>query len=172
MTELTTGPDPLDVCAGHGTHVSGIIAADARNANASQPFVGVAPGVTLYMYRVFGCTGGVTDDILIAAMTQAATDGADIISMSLGGSSGWSEAPAGVVASRIAGSGVFLSIAAGNSGAQGLFDASSPATGLNVAAVASVDNIQYVAYPATTGQNQTIVSTCDRCLLIIEIFEC
>jgi subtilisin family serine protease len=108
MCRLTIGPDPLDVCAGHGTHVSGIIAADARNANASQPFVGVAPGVSINMYRVLGCIGGVTDDILIAAMTQAVTDGVDIISMSLGGSSGWSEAPAGVVASRIAGTGIFL----------------------------------------------------------------
>ena len=166
LTYLTKDPDPLDVCAGHGTHVAGIIAADARNANASQPFVGVASGVKINAYRVFGCTGAVTDDVVISAMTSAAADGVDIISMSLGESNGWSEAPSAVVASRIADTGIFLSIAAGNSGSQGLFDSGAPGTGSNVAAVASVDNIKFVAYIATTSQNQSIVFYLWQTLLI------
>jgi hypothetical protein len=99
-------------------------------------------------------------------MTSAAADGVDIISMSLGQSSGWSETPSAVVASRVADTGIFLSIAAGNSGSQGLFDASAPGTGSNVAAVASVDNIKFVAYIATTPQNQSIVFYLLQTLLI------
>jgi subtilisin family serine protease len=166
LTYLTKDPDPLDICVGHGTHVAGIIAADARNANASQPFVGVASAVKINAYRVFGCTGGVSDDVLISAMTTAAADGVDIISMSLGASSGWSETPSSVVASRVADTGIFLSIAAGNSGSEGLFDSEAPATGSSVAAVASIDNIKFVAYIATTPQNQSIVIYLLQTLLI------
>lgn len=42
--------DPMD-CAGHGTHVAGIIAA----YDPDSPLRGVAPNVTIGSYRVFGC---------------------------------------------------------------------------------------------------------------------
>ena len=42
--------DPLD-CEGHGTPVSGIIAA----RDPKMPIRGVAPDVTLGSYRIFGC---------------------------------------------------------------------------------------------------------------------
>ncbi len=46
-------------CAGHGTHVSGIIAASGPNIfNIS----GVASEANLYLYRIFGCDGFTTDD--------------------------------------------------------------------------------------------------------------
>lgn len=46
-------------CSGHGTHVAGIIGADARKVKgAPVPFVGVAPKVTFGAYRVFSCAGG------------------------------------------------------------------------------------------------------------------
>lgn len=57
--------DPFDKCIGHGTHVSGIIAAQPNELN----FTGVAPGATLGMYKVFSCeTLGTSDDVLIAAL--------------------------------------------------------------------------------------------------------
>lgn len=59
-------------CDGHGTHVAGIIGAD------SPLFRGVAPNATLAMYRVFGCVGFVTDDVLIAAYTRAYDSGGKI----------------------------------------------------------------------------------------------
>ena len=59
--------DPLD-CNGHGTHVSGIIGANAPT------FTGVAPNATLGMYRVFGCTGSTSNDIIIAAFIAAFND--------------------------------------------------------------------------------------------------
>jgi subtilisin family serine protease len=57
-------PYPLD-CGGHGTHVSGIIGANAPT------FTGVAPNATLGMYRVFGCSGSAGNDVLIAAFSAA-----------------------------------------------------------------------------------------------------
>lgn len=156
------GTTPFDNCAGHGTHVAGIIAADARNANASQPFIGVAPGATLYMYRIFGCTGGTSTELIIDAMSRAFVDGAQILSLSLGGTDGWSEEPANVVGERIASRGTFLSIAAGNDGAAGAFDASSPASGLGSTAVASVDNAAFVSWNALTSNGSKIVRPCSR----------
>jgi subtilisin family serine protease len=158
LTEITGGPDPLDQCAGHGTHVSGTILADARNANASQPFIGVAPGATIFMYRIFGCNGSVSSDVIIASMALAFADGVDIISMSLGGVNGWSENAETVVANRLADRGVFMSIAAGNDGANGLFEASAPATATDVMAIASVDDIALVAWNSLTEQGKTIVT--------------
>jgi subtilisin family serine protease len=57
-------PVPND-CNGHGTHVAGIIGADARDIGAPQPFVGVAPEVSLGVYKVLSCEArGVVDIIM------------------------------------------------------------------------------------------------------------
>lgn len=58
------------------------------------------------MWRVFGCTGSTSDDIIIQAMLEAYDTGVDIISMSLGDTSGWSESASAVVAERIVKQGV------------------------------------------------------------------
>ncbi|KAI0142935.1 subtilisin-like protein [Xylariaceae sp. FL1272] len=129
--------DPYDGCAGHGSHVSGIIAAQANEYN----FTGAAPGVTLGMFRVFGCDGSAANDVLIDAYLQAFEAGANIITASIGGSSGWSEDPWAVVVSRIVESGVPCTVSAGNDGEAGLFYASTAANGKRVTAVASVDNV-------------------------------
>ncbi|WP_339148550.1 MULTISPECIES: S8 family serine peptidase [unclassified Sutcliffiella] len=62
----------------HGTHVAGTIGADGR-------MKGVAPGVTLRSYRVFGATGGAQQIWITDAILAAANDGVDVINMSLGG---------------------------------------------------------------------------------------
>ena len=98
--------------------------------------------MTLGAYRVFGCTGGAGDDVLIAAFAQAYQDGSDIITASIGGAKGWSEDPWSVVASRIVAAGVPVTISAGNSGDAGVFYASSAADGKRVTAVASIDNTE------------------------------
>ena len=131
-------PDPYDNCEGHGTHVSGIIAAQEN----SFGFTGAAPGVTLGMYRVFGCSGSAGNDVLIAAYNQAYEDGSDIITASIGGASGWSEDPWAVAVQRIVEAGVPCTVSAGNDGDYGLFYASTAANGKRVTAVASVDNTQ------------------------------
>ncbi|CAA7260648.1 unnamed protein product [Cyclocybe aegerita] len=131
-------PDPLDTCAGHGTHVAGIIGADPGN-----PFniSGVAYKASICAYRVFGCRGFVTDDVLVDALLRGVSEGQDILTLSLGGAEGWTEGTATVVASRIAAQGKIVTIAAGNDGASGSWYASSPGTAINAISVASLDNV-------------------------------
>ena len=101
---------------------------------------GVAFEATIGAYRVFGCEGSVSDDMLVQAIIRAFTDGNDVITMSLGGTVGWTEAVSSVVSSRVAKAGRIVTIAAGNEGESGAFFASGPASGIDVIAVASVDN--------------------------------
>jgi subtilisin family serine protease len=133
----TPDPDPLDNCNGHGTHVAGIIAAQTNNPYG---IIGAAQDVTLGSYRVFGCTGDVGNDILIAAYNMAYEAGSDIITASIGGPSGWSEDPWAAVVTRIVENGVPCVVSAGNDGAAGIFYASTAANGKKVTAIASVDN--------------------------------
>lgn len=137
----TPDSDPYDPCEGHGTHVAGIIAAQPNNP---YNFTGAAPDVTLGMYRVFGCAGGnAGDDVLIAAFNLAFEDGAQIITASIGGASGWSESPWSVAVQRIVEQGVPCTLAAGNAGEYGLFYGSTAADGKLVTSVASFDNLVY-----------------------------
>ncbi|KAH8714724.1 subtilisin-like serine protease PR1C [Ilyonectria robusta] len=130
------GPDPMD-CAGHGTHVAGIIAAQENDLG----FTGAAPGVKLGAYKVFSCTGNTSNDILIAAFLKAYSDGSDVITASLGADSGWSGDPLAIVVSRIVEAGVPCTVATGNSGSSGLFVAGSPASGKEVTAIGSSDSV-------------------------------
>lgn len=126
-------------CAGHGSHVAGIVAAQ-QNGNQYN-FTGAAPGATLGAYRVFGCKGQAGNDVLIAAFNQAYQDGANIITASIGGPSGWSEEPWAEAVSRIVEKGVPCTVSAGNEGDQGIFYASTAANGRKVTAIASYDNL-------------------------------
>lgn len=130
--------DPMDSCSGHGTHVSGIIAAQVNDMG----FTGAAPGVTLGMYKVFGCTGSSDTDIAVAALNRAYEDGSHVISMSISRTSGWSEDPVAVAAQRIVEAGVPCVLAAGNSGSGGLFLAGAGATGRGVTSVGSADSTE------------------------------
>jgi len=68
---------------GHGTHVAGIIAA---RGSAPSGVRGLAPGVTLRSYRVFGKNKDRASNFAIAkAIDRAVADGCDLINMSLGG---------------------------------------------------------------------------------------
>ncbi|KAG6820281.1 hypothetical protein H0H93_002893 [Arthromyces matolae] len=141
-------PDPLDQCAGHGTHVAGII-----GANPGNPFniSGVAYEASLSAYRVFGCTGTVTDDVIIDALLRGFQDAQDVLTLSLGGTDGWTESSSSVLASRIAGTGVVVTIAAGNDGDSGSWYTSSPGNGINVISVASLDNTVIPLQNLTVG---------------------
>ncbi|WP_080241123.1 S8 family serine peptidase [Spirosoma rigui] len=80
-----TGENPTDFADvdEHGTHVSGIIGA---RGTAPTGIRGVAPGVDLYMYRVFSKGNpGASNFAIIKAIEQAVKDGCDVINMSLGG---------------------------------------------------------------------------------------
>src|SRR5688572_4781257 len=127
-------PDPFpDDCNGHGTHVAGIVGA---NGDA----VGVAPGVTFGAYRVFGCEGSTTADIMIAAMERALADDMDVLNMSIGASFQWPQYPTAQAADRLVNKGVSVVASIGNSGANGLYSVGAPGVGKKVIGVASFEN--------------------------------
>ncbi|GKT18300.1 S8 family serine peptidase [Acidovorax sp. SUPP2522] len=68
---------------GHGTHVAGIIAGRGQPGKGVR---GVAPGVDLHVYRVFGKGQEKALSFNIAkGIRQAVDDGCDLINLSLGG---------------------------------------------------------------------------------------
>ena len=65
---------------GHGTHVAGLIAANGPD------FRGMAPGVQLRVYRVFGAKDeGASNFAIAKAIDRAVADGCDLLNLSLGG---------------------------------------------------------------------------------------
>ena len=99
-------------CHGHGTHVAGTVGARDNTTDV----VGVAPGVPLVGVKVLGCGGSGTTAGVIAGIDYVTANAADkvaVANMSLGG--GVSNALDDAVRQSAA-SGVFYSIAAGNSG--------------------------------------------------------
>ena len=68
---------------GHGTHVSGIIAAHANN---SVGIAGAAPGVHILPVRALDASGAGTTEAVAAGILWATDHGANAISMSLAGS--------------------------------------------------------------------------------------
>lgn len=129
-----TTPDAYpDDCNGHGTHVSGIVGANGA-------VVGVAPGVTFGAYRVFGCNGSTTADIMIAAMERALADDMDVLNMSIGSAFQWPQYPTAQASDRLVNKGMVVVASIGNSGANGLYSAGSPGLGKKVIGVASFDN--------------------------------
>jgi subtilisin family serine protease len=80
------GEDPKDFGdngKSHGTHVAGIIAARGTPPTGLR---GVAPGVKLMAYRVFGKNQGSASSFAIAkAIDKAVADKCDLVNMSLGG---------------------------------------------------------------------------------------
>ncbi|KAI8060237.1 peptidase S8/S53 domain-containing protein [Gongronella butleri] len=119
---------------GHGTHVTGIIAADSEN------YHGVAPGATIGHWRIYGCQGSTTNSLIIQAILMARDAKCDVINLSLGGDGGWTEDVISVTASNVAAEGIPVMVAAGNTGVQGAFTVGSPSTGVNSTAVGSFDN--------------------------------
>ncbi len=137
-TTRAADADPDD-CGGHGTHVAGIVGADGDDDNGGA--VGVATDVTLGAYRVFGCEGSTSTDVIIEALARARTDGMDVVNLSLGSDfDSWPDYPDAVAVSNLAAAGVVVVVAAGNSGDTGLFSAGSPAVGAGVISVASYES--------------------------------
>lgn len=130
-------PDPNpDDCNGHGTHVSGIVGAN----DATNGLKGVAPDVTFGAYRVFGCTGSTTADIMLLAMERALADDMDILNMSIGSAYQWPQYPTAQAANRLVNKGMVVVASIGNNGANGLYSAGAPGLGEKVIGVASFDN--------------------------------
>lgn len=97
----------------HGTHVAGI-----TGANSGDKIKGVAPDAQFFIMKVFrDSQGGASDEDILAALDDSIKLGCDVINMSLGTASGFSEdsnQSMRKVYRRIEDSGINLYCAAGN----------------------------------------------------------
>jgi subtilisin len=98
----------------HGTHVAGIVGARGERPKGKQ---GVAPGATLFSYRVFpNAGGGASNYDILRAIEQGVKDGCDLLNLSLGG-----DTPDEAVRDAIKSAfdqGTLCIVAAGNDGRQ------------------------------------------------------
>ena len=130
----------LDDCNGHGTHVAGIVGA---NANGNHT-VGVAPRARLYSMRLADCGwGGGTTSKMIQGLEWAIDNGMDVINMSFG-----------VGIGLPTGGGVPLFTAldpAADAAVQAAYDAGIVlvAASGNSAGLPVKDNLPYVGWPAS-----------------------
>ncbi|ELZ11141.1 peptidase S8/S53 subtilisin kexin sedolisin [Halovivax asiaticus JCM 14624] len=138
--DRVSGSTPYD-CGTHGTHVSGTVS----GGNASGTSIGVAPnvslmvgGVLMYDQDGYDCAASTTQ--VVAGMEWAVNNGADVLSMSLGGAS-YNDEYADAI-SNAQQAGVLVVAAAGNSG-EGT--SSSPGDVYDALTIGAVDSSNTVA---------------------------
>ncbi|SNY65729.1 S8 family peptidase [Paractinoplanes atraurantiacus] len=130
---------------GHGTHVAGTIAALTGNGVG---VASIAPGVRILPIRTLDAQGrGVMSDTA-SGIVWAADHGADVINMSLGGTSQVSAVTTAISYAR--GKGVTVVAAAGNSRASGS-PTSYPGADPGVIGVAATDSADKVATFSNQG---------------------
>ncbi len=143
--------DGIEDRQGHGTHCAGIIG--ARHDQAG--IIGVAPKVQLMIGKVLNNHGSGRISWIIEGMKWAVAEGADIISMSLGASTGTPEleqACKDVIASN-----TILIVAAGNDG-EGNDTISYPGHYKDVICVGSINRKMKRSYFSSTGPNLKIMA--------------
>ncbi|WP_328907667.1 S8 family serine peptidase [Streptomyces sp. NBC_00234] len=115
MENFTDDPDAVDH-HGHGTHVASTIA--GSGAASGGKYKGVAPGADVYVGKVLNNAGSGPQSGVIAGMEWAVSQGADVVSMSLGteAASDGTDPISQAVNQLTAASGSLFVVAAGNTG--------------------------------------------------------
>ncbi|MEV6288082.1 S8 family serine peptidase [Kribbella sp. NPDC051770] len=132
---------------GHGTHVASTIA--GRGTASNGRYVGVAKQADLLIGKVCD-PDGCPYDAIIAGMQWAATSGARVVNLSLGGGATDGTDPLSAEINRLtAQTGTLFVVAAGNDGPDGRV--SSPATADAALAVASVTKQDTLAEDSSVG---------------------
>ncbi|MFA5833792.1 MAG: S8 family serine peptidase [Bacteroidota bacterium] len=157
--------DPMDD-NGHGTHVAGIISADAVD------FQGVAPKVKLYGLKVLNAEGRGSQSTIIEAIERAVdpnqdgdmSDKLDVVNMSLGSSYGDADDAACTAVDQATALGVTFVVAAGNDGRAtpvqgkednyyytGMETIGSPGSARSAITVGAIDSVNKVADFSSKG---------------------
>jgi hypothetical protein len=141
--------DPLDD-NGHGTHCAGIVAADGN-------LKGVAPGASLYAYKVLNAYGYGNISLNIAAIERAADldqdpatlDAVDIISISQG-IAGTPDDPWPLAVDAAVEQGIMVAVSAGNSGPT-YASVESPGLAMRAITVGASDKSDLIANFSSRG---------------------
>ena len=123
---------------GHGTHVASTIAGSGAASNGKRK--GVAPGADLIIGKVLADGGYGEDSWVMAGMVWAVDQGADVVSMSLGGDADDGTHPLSRAVNELsASSDTLFVIAAGNNGYNGPSTVSSPGAADAALTIGAVD---------------------------------
>jgi subtilisin family serine protease len=134
---------------GHGTHVASTIA--GSGAASGGKYKGVAPGVQLVIGKVLDNGGSGQDSWIIDGMEWAATSGAKVVSMSLGGGASDGTDPLSQAVNDLtAATGTLFVIAAGNEGPQST-TISTPGSADAALTVAATDKTDHLADFSSRG---------------------
>ena len=129
---------------GHGTHVAGIVAAEANN---TYGVAGVCPDCTILDVKVLNDNGSGSSSAIAKGIEWAADNGAKVINMSLG--QRVSSRTLEIAVNNAWNRGVVIVAAAGNAGTQAkIYPGAYP----NVIAVAATDNKDVKASFSTYGK--------------------
>lgn len=140
--DFTGSGDTVDR-VGHGTHVASIAA--GTGAASDGRYRGVAPAANLMVGKVLGDDGSGLESWVIAGMQWAASHGADVVNLSLGGAVTKGDDPLSQSLDALSGQyGTLFVVAAGNAsaGVTGTWDVTTPGaakSALTVGAVSKKD---------------------------------
>jgi subtilisin family serine protease len=120
--------------------VAGIAAGDFNTATPLGPVSGVAPGAFLGNYRVLDASGSGSDFLIAQALEEAASDGFDIASLSLGAPAGSTLSLLDTAVENAVIAGMVVVVAAGNDGDTGPMSIDSPGVAPHAITVAASSN--------------------------------
>ncbi|MEU6771087.1 S8 family peptidase [Streptomyces sp. NPDC046759] len=125
---------------GHGTHVASIVA--GTGAKSGGKYKGVAPDARILNGKVLDDTGSGDDSGILAGMEWAASQGASVVNLSLGGYDSPGIDPLEAEVDKLSATkGILFAIAAGNDGPQSIGSPGSADAALTVGAVDKKDKL-------------------------------
>ncbi|MFB7591283.1 S8 family serine peptidase [Streptomyces sp. NPDC056169] len=146
---FSASPDAVDR-VGHGTHVASIAA--GTGAKSGGAYKGVAPGAKVISGKVLDDEGYGDDSAVIAGMEWAATEGADVVNLSLGSGDSPGVDPVEATVNRLtAEKGILFAVAAGNDGEYGDETVGSPGSADAALTVGAVDKDDKLAPFSSIG---------------------
>jgi len=132
----------------HGTHVSGIIAANGK-------LTGMAPDASIMVYRALGPNGVGTSEQVIAAIEKAVKDKVDIMNLSLGNNVNAPDWPTSLAINKAVEKGIIAVTSSGNSGPNA-WTVGSPGTASKAISVGASTPPLDVPYLTLSGYKRKI----------------